>query len=243
MFSNAIFERATRLCRTSPQIALDHDDLRHRRHRRQAEPRRDLTLGDFAGAAEARLLGMLDHQLVEAAGIGQHAPHHQRVGHRLDPIGEAERAIRREEAHLGQFAALQPLRRRRVGVDLSEPRLARPPREKLHDRDIVDRRLGVGQCHHRRDAARRGGMAGALDRLHVLGAGLAQLHAHIDEPRRQAQPAGIDDLDVVGKTRFGEAGADRRDLVAVDQQIARRIEPAFRINEPGITKQAARGAH
>ncbi len=58
------------------QIALDHDHLGHRGDRRQAEPGRDLALGDLAGAAEARFLRVLDHQLVKAAGIGQHSPHY-----------------------------------------------------------------------------------------------------------------------------------------------------------------------
>jgi hypothetical protein len=128
-------------------------------------------------------------------------------------------------------------------VQLGEPRLARPPGEELDDRDIVDRRLGVGQRHHRRDAARRRGMAGALDRFQMLGAGLAQLHPHIDEPRRQAQPAGLDNLDIVAKAGIGEARTDRGDMRTVDQQIARRIEPAFRIDQPDIAEQAARGGH
>ena len=57
--------------RDEAQIALDHDHFGHRRDRRQAEPRRDLALGDLAGGGEARLLRVLDDELVEAAGIGQ----------------------------------------------------------------------------------------------------------------------------------------------------------------------------
>ena len=86
-------------------------------------------------------------------------------------------------------------------------------------------------------------MAGALDRLHVLRAGLAQLHAHIDEPRREAQPAGIDDLGILGKAGIRKPRADRGDLVALDQEIARRIEPALRIDEPRVADQPARTAH
>ena len=70
----------------------------------EAEPGRGLALGDLAGAAEARLFRMLDDQLIEAAGVGQHAAHDQRVGDRLDPVGEAERAVGGEQPDLGQLA-------------------------------------------------------------------------------------------------------------------------------------------
>ena len=42
-----------------------------------------------------------------------------------------------------------------VGVDLGELHLARAAREELDNRHVVDRRLGVRQRHHRRDARRR----------------------------------------------------------------------------------------
>ena len=75
----------------------------------RAEPCRDLAFVDLAGAAEARLFGMLQHQEIEAAGIGEHAAHDERIGDRLDPVGKAERAVRREQAHLGQLTPLSPL--------------------------------------------------------------------------------------------------------------------------------------
>ena len=111
----------------------------------QAEPGRDLALVDLAGRGEARLFGMLQDQQVEAAGIGEHAAHDQRIGDRVDAVGEAERAVGREQAHLGQLLAGEALGRRGVGVDLGEPDLARAAGQELDDRDIVDRRLGVGQ--------------------------------------------------------------------------------------------------
>ena len=47
------------------QIALEHDHLGHRGDPGEAEPGRRLALGHLAGAAETRLLGMLDDELVE----------------------------------------------------------------------------------------------------------------------------------------------------------------------------------
>ena len=163
---------------------------------------------------QARLLRVLQHQEIEAAGIGQHPAHHERVGDRLDAIRKAEGAIGREQAHLGQLTALQPFGRCGVGVDLGELDLARPAGEELDDRDVVDRRVGVGQGDHRRDPARRRGAPAALDQFHVLGTRLAQLHAHVDEPRRQAQPLRHHRLGIPCRGR--EIAADRGDPLALD---------------------------
>ncbi len=224
------------------QVAFDHDQFGHRRDRRQAEPGRDLALGDLAGGGEARFLRVLDHELVEAAGIGQEAPHDERVRDRLDPIGKADRAVRGQQPDLGQLASLQPLGRGGVGVDFGELHLARAPRQEFDDRDVVDRRLGVGQRHQGRDAAGRRGPAAAFDRLHVLGAGLAQLHAHIDEAGRETQAGEIDGFDIAADLR-ADSRPERRDAVALDQQIAALIEPALRVEQPRVAVQAAGDGH
>ena len=76
-----------------PQIALDHDDLGRRRNRREPEPGRDLAFTDLTGPGKARLLRVLDDQEVEGAGVGEDAPHHERVGDRPDAVSKAERAV------------------------------------------------------------------------------------------------------------------------------------------------------
>ena len=220
-----------------PEITLDHDDLCCRSNPGQAEPCRDLAFVDLAGAAEARLFGMLQHQKIEAAGIGEHPAHDERIGDRLDPVGKAERAIRRQEAHLGQLAPLEPLGRCGVGVDFGELDLAGAAGEELDDRDIIDRRIGVRQGDHRRHTTRRGGAPAALDRFQVLRTRLAQLHPHIDEPRRQAQPLGHHRLGIARRSR--EVAADGGDPLALDQEIARCVEPACGVEQPGAVDQKA----
>ena len=133
----------------------------------------------------------------------------------------------------------QALGRRGVGVDLGEPDLARAAGEELDDRDIVDRRLGIGQRDHRRDAAGRGGLAAALDRFHVLGAGLAQLHAHVDQPGRQAQPAAASTISA-SASAVGAASAPTAAIrPSIDEQIAGCVEPARGIEQPRAADQQA----
>ena len=135
-------------------------------------------------------------------------------------------------------AAGQPLGRGGVGVDLGEPDLARPAGQELDDRDVVDRRVGVRQRDHRRDPAGRRGLAAALDRFHVLGAGLAQLHAHIDEPGSEAQPLGVARSRHRGP-RTARSPPTAAMSVAFDQQIAASVEPAFRVEQSSAAEQGA----
>ena len=51
------------------------------------------------------------------------------------------------------------------------------------DRGTVDRRVGVGHGHHRREPPQRGRPRPGLDRLGVLGAGLAQVGVQVHESR------------------------------------------------------------
>jgi hypothetical protein len=59
----------------------------------------------------------------------------------------------------------------------------------------------------------------------VLGAGLAQLDAHIDEPWSEAQPVGFHNLGIAPWRQ--EIAADRGDTVTFDQQIAASVEAAL----------------
>ena len=177
---------------------------------------------------------MLQDERPEAARIAERAAHHPRIGHRPQSVGEAERPRLLEQPHLGQVLAAAAARDRAVGEDLDQLHLARPPRDELDHGDIVDHRIGVRQAHQRGDAARRGGTAAALDGLLVLFARLAQLHAHVDEARRQAAPAAVDRLHALGRTADEQARADIDDPLAFDEQSPRRVQPGAGIQQPRV---------
>jgi hypothetical protein len=61
----------------------------------------------------------------------------------------------------------------------------------------------------------------------VFGAGLAQLHAHIDKTGCETQPIGLQHLRVAGR----DHPADTSDFCPLDQQIADRIETARGIEQ------------
>src|SRR5262249_42203186 len=115
--------------------------------------------------------------------------------------------------------------------------------EELDDRDVVDRRLGVRQSHHRRDPAGGGGLATALDRFHVLGARLAQLHPHFDETRGEAPPGRADALDGGAQTLAAKIVTDRGGALALDEEAAGRVATAFRVDQPSAAKQPPDTAH
>ena len=60
---------------------------------------------------------------------------------------------------------------------------------RLHDRGVVERRLGVGHAHHRRATAERGGPRTGFERLRVFATGVAEVHLDVDEAgRRRRSP-------------------------------------------------------
>ena len=177
--------------RDEAQVALDHDDFGRRRDPGEAEPGGDLALVDLAGAGRGSAPRDAGSPADRSAGISSTRRITSALATAFTPSVKPSAPFAASRPISVSSLAGEPLGRRGIGVDLGELDLARPPGEELDDRDVVDRRLGVGQRDHRRDPAGRGGPAAALDRFHVLGAGLAQLHAHVDEPGREAQPVGI----------------------------------------------------
>ena len=71
-------------------------------------------------------------------------------------------------------------------------------------------------------------------RLLVLLAGLAQLHAHVDEAGRQAMAARIDHLGLVRQAFAIDPRADLGDAPVDGEQAARLVAAARRIEQPRI---------
>ena len=159
----------------------------------------------------------------------------------LPPSVKPTAPASREQPDLGQLAALEPLasRRRRCGSCASPTSRARRATNSTTDR-LVDRRVGVGQRHHGRDAAGGRGGAAALDRLLMLGAGLAQLDAHVDKARREARRRRAS---MISAPSRADVAADAGDPVVLDQQVAGLVEAARRVDQPRVADEERTHVH
>jgi hypothetical protein len=76
--------------------------------------------------------------------------------------------------------------------------VARAAHDEVDGRGIVDRGIGLGLADNRGDAARRRRLARGRQRLAVLGAGLADEGAHVDQAGRHDAAVAFDDLGAFG---------------------------------------------
>ena len=77
-----------------------------------------------------------------------------------------------------------------VGIDAHLGLVAGAAGDEIDQRDVVDHRIGVGHHDDRGDAAGRRRLAGRGDGLAVLGAGLADEDAHVDQAGRDDRARG-----------------------------------------------------
>ena len=145
-------------------------------------------------------------------------------------VGEADRAGLLEQRELGHVPAGATPCDRAVGIDLGAFELTRATRDELDHGRVVDRRHGIGQAGETGHPARRRGRRAARVGLLVLGARLAQLDAHVDQPRRQARAARVDH-DGVLERRGVQVRTDVGDAPALDHHAAARIQAACRIEQ------------
>ena len=102
-------------------------------------------------------------------------------------------------------------------------------------------RVGVRAHDEAGHAARRGGGAGAGDRLAMLGARLADEAAHVDQARRDDVARAIDDAGLGGNLFARDRGADPGDQPVDDDQPAPRLGLALGIDEPGVEESDGLG--
>ena len=69
--------------------------------------------------------------------------------------------------------------------------------DEIHQRRLVDHRIGVGHHDDGGDAARRRGRAGRFQGFAMFGARLAGKDAAVDQAGRQHQPAAVDHFGII----------------------------------------------
>ena len=101
--------------------------------------------------------------------------------------------------------------------------VARAAQDEVDHRRVVDRRIGVGTRDKRGHAPCGGGGAGAGDGLAMLGSGLADERAHVDEARRDDVALAVDDPRLRRKLVARDRGADAGDDAVDDDEPAARL--------------------
>src|ERR1700732_1947955 len=71
----------------------------------------------------------------------------------------------------------------------------------------------------------------------MLGAGLAQLDAHVDEAGRETGAGAVDHLAVAGGRQLA---AELGDASVLDKEVAGTVEIARRVEQPGVAEEGAR---
>jgi hypothetical protein len=208
--------------RDEPQVALDHDGLRFRRDAGQAEAARHLALVHHPAERQVGVLGVVHHEAVEIAGVAQDQPHQLGVGDRVLAVGEGERAGLAQEADLGHLLAGEAFGERRHRMDVDDGRVARAPLDEIDQRDVVDRRLGVGHDDDGGDATGGGGAAAGRQRLAMLLARLAGEHLHVDQAGAQHMAGAVDHLGL-GARALADMRPAVGDGVALDDEPAQLV--------------------
>ena len=209
--------------RDEAQIALEHNGFRFARHAGQAKPGRAQAFRHHPLAAQRPVLADRRDKRVKVAGVSHGAAHGQRIGDRMGPIAEGDRAGFRKQADLGDLLAFEPLGQGRSGMDADLGGVARPAQDEVDHCGVVDRRIGVGTRDQRGHAPCGGGGAGAGDRLAMLGPGLANERAHVDEARRNDVAPAVDDPRLGRQLVARDLGPDAGDDSIDDDEPAARL--------------------
>ena len=200
----------------------------------QAQPRGEFAFGGGCVQDQFGVFGMGDHQRVEGRGIGQRPPQHPRIGHRAVAVCESHGAGFLQQPDLGHGLAGQPARQRGGGQHAHARRGGGTAHQEIHQRRLINHRVGVGHHDHAGDAARGRCGAGALKALAMLRAGLPGKDARINQAWRQHQAMAVDDFRIGGFGVVEQTRADIGDLAVLHQKSAPHIHAAGRINQAGI---------
>ncbi len=182
---------------------------------------------------------MVHDEGAEVLGVEQHVAHHARVGDGGLAVGEGDGAGPLEQADLGHLLALEPLGHRRHGVHVHDGVVAGAALDEIDERHLIDDRVGLRHDNHGGDAAGSGGMAGGLQRLAMLKAGLAGEHLRIDEPRGEDVPLAVDDGDAVGRVA-AQMRADVGDEAFAHDEAARLVAVGRRIDDARVDESGRR---
>ena len=230
---NLIHQEARAGLFNQSQIALQLNALGDGRNRGQAQPCRQFARGRHSALAQPRIGRTAGDQGVEGCGVAHDPLQGAGVGDDPVAVGEVKRAGLVHQADLGHALAVAGLCRRARCTDVDQPECRATALDVVDHRRIVDGGVGVGLDDDGRHPAGRGGQAGGLERLLGLVAGLAGLDPDVDQAGREAQAAGVHDLDPVRRAGRG-AVDDLYDATFLDEHGAGAVIVGRRVQQAGV---------
>ena len=145
-----------------------------------------------AARAQVQVLAMIDHRQIEGARRLHGAAHHARVHHRPAVVGDGHDPGIFHGADGGQLLARAVLGDRADGENVGDRLLARALDDVAGDGGVVVHRQRIRHAANGRESAGRRGARAGLDGFGVLDTGLAQMHVHVDEARRDDEAGGVE---------------------------------------------------
>ena len=150
---------------------------------------------------------------------------------------KADRAGILQQTELGHLAAEEPLGQGRRRIDAHLRLVAGAPGDEIDQRDVVDHRVGVRHGDDGRDPAGCRRLSGRGEGLAMLGAGLADEDAHVDEAGRHDRALAVDDLGSRRPRRLQPPRDPAATMRTVgDDDRADRIQIARGIDDAGIVE-------
>jgi hypothetical protein len=213
--------------------ALQHDDLGLARHTRQPLPRGVETRVHRA-TGQIRVFRVMHDKGPEILRIGEDAAHDLGVAHRLVAVGEGHGAGFLEQADLGHVLTGEPLGQGRHRPDIDDGRVAGAAQDEVHQRRIVDHRIGLGQGDDGGDAASRRRLAGAGKGFAVFVAGFANGHAHVDQAGSDDSAIAVAHLGAIRRALVQRFGTGSEDRAIGNDDRARRIDATGRVDHPCV---------
>ena len=182
---------------------------------------------------------MSGDERTEGRGIGKRAAQDARVGNRAVAIGEGDGAGFAEQANLGHALALERVGEggHRRDADLCSGGSA--ALDEIHQRGLIDHRIGVGHGDDGGDAARRCRFAGGSKRLAMLAAGFARKDAHVDQARREDETFAVDHFWIVRIGGVEQLGADIGDPAILDEQPTACVEAGRWVDQARVSEGEA----
>ena len=211
-----------------------------RRHAAQAQLERHRSQVHAGALRQPRIFGVLDDAQAHARRGGQRLAHHAVFQNRMAVVGDGHGARGLERGIVVERLALRSARGRGDGKDANRRAALRRLHPAGNLRRIVHRD-GVGHGGHGGKAARRCRRRAGGDGLLVALARLAQVHVHVDQPRRHGQPGGVQHFGAVGLLQLAGAG-DLGHAAVLEQNVLERVHARRRIDQMSAANHQSRHA-